>query len=82
MTDYLQLAQDIVNKVAAQHVEAEVFIEDNQEMMIRVEKGETLIFVMPPALVFIPYPGIKNGPHGAPDGLMNGQEKVLTRIKS
>jgi PmbA protein len=40
MTDYLQLAQDVVRKTAAQGVEAEAFIVDDTETSIRVDRGE------------------------------------------
>jgi PmbA protein len=39
MTDYLQLAQDIVRRIAARGVEAEAFLVDSRETLIRVERG-------------------------------------------
>ncbi len=40
MTDYLQLAQDVVKKLAARGVEADAVIMDDAETRVRVDRGE------------------------------------------
>ena len=40
MMDYLQLAQDVVRRAAARGVEAEAVIMDEQETLIRVDRGQ------------------------------------------
>ena len=40
MTDYLELAQDVVRRAAARGVEAEAIVVDEQETMIRVDRGQ------------------------------------------
>jgi PmbA protein len=40
MTDYLELAQDVVRRAAARGVEAEAIIMDEQETLIRVDRGQ------------------------------------------
>jgi PmbA protein len=40
MTDYLELAQDVVRRAAARGVEAEAIVMDEQETMIRVDRGQ------------------------------------------
>lgn len=40
MTDYLELAQDVVRRAASRGVEAEAIIVDGQETMIRVDRGQ------------------------------------------
>jgi PmbA protein len=40
MTDYLQLAQDVALRAAARGVEAEAIIVDEQETMVRVDRGQ------------------------------------------
>jgi len=40
MTDYLELAQDVVRRATARGVEAEAIIMDEQETLIRVDRGQ------------------------------------------
>ena len=40
MADYLQLAQDVVRRAAARGVEAEAIVVDEQETLVRVDRGQ------------------------------------------